>query len=90
MEVDTKINKVFECIVCESQFCRICKRDWDDHFGISCEEMDERDKRGQFINQVFECLVCYEEVELNRVVFCNIHVSATGKNLWRILDTERK
>uniref|UniRef100_A0A915LQH3 RING-type domain-containing protein n=1 Tax=Meloidogyne javanica TaxID=6303 RepID=A0A915LQH3_MELJA len=53
------------------------ERDWDEHFGISCEEMDERDKRGQFINQVFECLVCYDEVELNRVVFCNIHVSAT-------------
>nr|CAD2175143.1 unnamed protein product [Meloidogyne enterolobii] len=46
LEMDKNTNKVFDCIVCNAQFCRICERDWDDeHIGLSCEEMDRKDKR---------------------------------------------
>ena len=44
--MDKKLNKVFDCIACNAQFCRICERDWDDeHIGLSCEEMDKKDKK---------------------------------------------
>uniref|UniRef100_A0A914L1M6 RING-type domain-containing protein n=1 Tax=Meloidogyne incognita TaxID=6306 RepID=A0A914L1M6_MELIC len=45
MEVDKKINKVFDCLGCGAKMCRICERNWDDeHFGISCEELDAKYK----------------------------------------------
>uniref|UniRef100_A0A1I8C1S9 RRM domain-containing protein n=1 Tax=Meloidogyne hapla TaxID=6305 RepID=A0A1I8C1S9_MELHA len=45
MEIDKQINKVFDCLGCEAKICRLCERDWDDeHFGVSCEELDAKDK----------------------------------------------
>ena len=45
MEADKKINKVFDCLGCGAKMCRICERNWDDeHFGISCEELDAKYK----------------------------------------------
>jgi len=43
MEETKEQNKVFDCQNCERQWCRLCHREWDeDHFGISCEELDEK------------------------------------------------
>ncbi|KAL7077956.1 hypothetical protein ACQ4LE_002853, partial [Meloidogyne hapla] len=48
LEIDKQLNKVFDCIVCNAKFCRFCKRDWDDeHFGVSCEEIEEKDKKAK-------------------------------------------
>nr|CAD2194058.1 unnamed protein product [Meloidogyne enterolobii] len=52
LEMDKKINKVFDCIACNAQFCRICERDWDDeHIGLRCEEMDKKDKKEREIEK---------------------------------------
>uniref|UniRef100_A0A914KYN1 RING-type domain-containing protein n=1 Tax=Meloidogyne incognita TaxID=6306 RepID=A0A914KYN1_MELIC len=52
LEMDKKLNKVFDCIACNAQFCRICERDWDDeHIGLSCEEMDKKDKKEREIEK---------------------------------------
>uniref|UniRef100_A0A1I8C0U9 RING-type domain-containing protein n=1 Tax=Meloidogyne hapla TaxID=6305 RepID=A0A1I8C0U9_MELHA len=46
MEDDKNINKVFTCIECHYEMCRLCERDWDDeHFGYSCEELDAKNKK---------------------------------------------
>ncbi|KAL7077961.1 hypothetical protein ACQ4LE_003459 [Meloidogyne hapla] len=46
LEMDKQLNKVFDCIVCNAKFCRLCERDWDDeHFGLSCKEMDRKEKK---------------------------------------------
>jgi len=43
MEETKEQNKVFDCQNCEKQWCRLCHREWnEDHFGISCEELDEK------------------------------------------------
>ena len=45
IEVDKNVNKVFECLGCRVKTCRVCERAWDhDHFGVSCNELDEKDK----------------------------------------------
>uniref|UniRef100_A0A914YC40 RING-type domain-containing protein n=1 Tax=Panagrolaimus superbus TaxID=310955 RepID=A0A914YC40_9BILA len=39
MNVSTKVNKVFNCLKCHKNWCRICENEWDDdHFGITCRE----------------------------------------------------
>uniref|UniRef100_A0AC35EZA3 RING-type domain-containing protein n=1 Tax=Panagrolaimus sp. PS1159 TaxID=55785 RepID=A0AC35EZA3_9BILA len=39
MNVPTKVNKVFNCLKCHKNWCRICENEWDDeHFGINCRE----------------------------------------------------
>ncbi|KAL3117271.1 hypothetical protein niasHT_007674 [Heterodera trifolii] len=46
MEVDKTVNKVFDCLNCSAKFCRLCERRWDeDHFGISCDELDTKTKK---------------------------------------------
>lgn len=45
MEQTVEENKVFDCVNCEIKWCRSCHRRWDDdHVGITCEEIDKRDK----------------------------------------------
>jgi hypothetical protein len=45
MDVPKEVNKVFHCFSCDYQVCRICERAWDeDHFGVSCEELDKKSK----------------------------------------------
>jgi len=40
MDADKTVDKVFNCLKCGIQFCRICENDWnDEHIGISCEEL---------------------------------------------------
>ncbi|KAI3413826.1 hypothetical protein GPALN_011307 [Globodera pallida] len=46
MDVDKTVNKVFDCLNCCAKFCRFCERRWDeDHFGVSCEELDLKTKK---------------------------------------------
>ena len=43
MEETKEQNKVLECQNCEKKWCRLCQREWnEDHFGISCEELDKK------------------------------------------------
>uniref|UniRef100_A0A914C685 RING-type domain-containing protein n=1 Tax=Acrobeloides nanus TaxID=290746 RepID=A0A914C685_9BILA len=45
MEVPATVDKVFKCLQCDSEFCRLCERPWDeDHFGITCDELDVKQK----------------------------------------------
>uniref|UniRef100_A0AC34FT33 RING-type domain-containing protein n=1 Tax=Panagrolaimus sp. ES5 TaxID=591445 RepID=A0AC34FT33_9BILA len=45
MEESKEDNKVFACPNCEKNWCRLCEREWDnDHFGISCAELDDKNK----------------------------------------------
>ncbi|KAI1722441.1 IBR domain, a half RING-finger domain-containing protein [Ditylenchus destructor] len=48
IDVPKEINKVFDCPNCGRQTCRICQREWDDdHFGITCDELDVKQKRNR-------------------------------------------
>lgn len=50
IDVPKEVNKVFTCQnqACCYEFCRICECEWDDdHFGVSCEELDKTTKKNK-------------------------------------------
>ncbi|KAI1709051.1 E3 ubiquitin-protein ligase [Ditylenchus destructor] len=53
IEVPKEIMKVFSCLKCRYEYCRSCQRDWDDqHFGKSCEEMEQLDKNDRQVRKI--------------------------------------
>uniref|UniRef100_A0A915EGT7 RING-type domain-containing protein n=1 Tax=Ditylenchus dipsaci TaxID=166011 RepID=A0A915EGT7_9BILA len=42
MEVPKEVSKVFSCLKCHYEYCRLCEADWDDiHFGKPCKEVEK-------------------------------------------------
>ncbi|KAI1722439.1 E3 ubiquitin-protein ligase [Ditylenchus destructor] len=53
IEVPKDIMKVFSCLKCRYEYCRVCERDWDDqHFGKSCEEMEQLEENDRQVRKV--------------------------------------
>ncbi|PAA78517.1 hypothetical protein BOX15_Mlig010059g1, partial [Macrostomum lignano] len=58
-------NKVFTCLNCEKEVCRLCGADWEEHFGKRCSEI-ERDAetrlRREFEERMTQARVrtCYQ------------------------------
>uniref|UniRef100_A0AC34GWE8 RING-type domain-containing protein n=1 Tax=Panagrolaimus sp. ES5 TaxID=591445 RepID=A0AC34GWE8_9BILA len=43
MDESKEENKLFACPNCKENWCRLCERRWDDeHFGISCAQLDKK------------------------------------------------
>uniref|UniRef100_A0A915DK76 RING-type domain-containing protein n=1 Tax=Ditylenchus dipsaci TaxID=166011 RepID=A0A915DK76_9BILA len=46
MDVSKEEVKVFSCLSCQYEYCRICDREWtDDHFGKKCIEVAQREEK---------------------------------------------
>lgn len=45
IEVPKDQLRVFTCLRCDYEYCRLCERPWkEDHFGKRCEEVDHDEK----------------------------------------------
>uniref|UniRef100_A0A914DGS4 RING-type domain-containing protein n=1 Tax=Acrobeloides nanus TaxID=290746 RepID=A0A914DGS4_9BILA len=55
---DTEKHPFFKCILCEADFCRLCKRDRANHFAgkqkIPCQELDAKDTTKKDLLHAFE------------------------------------
>ena len=41
MMFDASVNKVFSCRKCGCETCVHCEKDWTDHFGLKCTEVED-------------------------------------------------
>lgn len=41
MELDSSTVRVFHCLKCEAQTCVLCDKDWKDHIGLKCDEVED-------------------------------------------------
>nr|CAD2135273.1 unnamed protein product [Meloidogyne enterolobii] len=63
----------FDCLGCKAQFCRFCERDWDDdHFGLSCEEVEEKIKKTKEIKKEREIEKKINEAVVRKCPRCGV------------------
>nr|CAD2175145.1 unnamed protein product [Meloidogyne enterolobii] len=73
MEVDKKTDKVFDCLGCKAQFCRLCERDWDDeHIGFSCEEVEQKIENAKRIKKEREIEKKINEAVVRKCPRCGV------------------
>lgn len=58
MEIEdpVEVNKVFDCWKCKTKTCRVCGSEWEEHFGLTCEELDVKLKRDRQSRDMLEVL----------------------------------
>lgn len=78
MNVDKTVNKVFDCLGCGKQWCRLCEKEWnDEHFGVSCEEYAK--KNGDEVKRQLENKL--SEAVIRKCHRCNFQfIKTTGCN----------
>lgn len=73
-------NKVLECLnpKCSKESCKLCKEDWDKHFGLPCDQVEAKDESDLRV-KTEEAMT---NVVVRRCIKCNApFVKETGNGL---------